>query len=239
MDNTKKSNKLAIKGNYNITSPSAMANMAVVLKKHVITQGLFTNIAGKNYAHVEGWQFAGGLMGMFPKVKSVTNLSAGTEKKWMAEVEIIRLKDNAVVGFGVAICSSLESKKKSFDEYAILSMAQTRAIGKAYRNLIGFVMKMAGYEATPKEEMINHVGEFKPMVGEVVNTVPVQKVDTGLDTDYAIKLKSEVIRMNSGKEMTDEQILAFINKKLGTAYKNVSKAGSQIILAQLLQKGNR
>jgi hypothetical protein len=32
-------------------------------------------------------------------------------------------------------------------------MAQTRAIGKAYRNLIGWVMKMTGYESTPAEEM--------------------------------------------------------------------------------------
>ena len=32
-------------------------------------------------------------------------------------------------------------------------MAQTRAIGKAYRNVIGWVMKLAGYEATPSEEM--------------------------------------------------------------------------------------
>ena len=35
----------------------------------------------------------------------------------------------------------------------MMSMAQTRALGKAYRMALGWIMKMAGYEATPAEEM--------------------------------------------------------------------------------------
>jgi hypothetical protein len=86
-------------------------------------------------------------------VVKIENLSVGNEKKWRTDVEIVRIKDDKVVGFGSAICSNLEGKKKSFDEYAIMSMSQTRAIGKAYRNLIGWVMKLGGMESTPSEEM--------------------------------------------------------------------------------------
>ena len=32
-------------------------------------------------------------------------------------------------------------------------MAQTRAVGKAYRMKIGWLLKVAGYETTPAEEM--------------------------------------------------------------------------------------
>ena len=32
-------------------------------------------------------------------------------------------------------------------------MAQTRAVGKAYRNILSWIVKMAGYEATPAEEI--------------------------------------------------------------------------------------
>jgi hypothetical protein len=32
-------------------------------------------------------------------------------------------------------------------------MSQTRAIGKAYRIYLGWIMKMAGFESTPLEEM--------------------------------------------------------------------------------------
>ena len=75
-------------------------------------------------------------LGYIPKITNVENISSGTEKKWRADVEIIRIKDGLVMGNGSAICSNLEAKKRTFDENAIMSMAQTRAIGKAYRNLI-------------------------------------------------------------------------------------------------------
>lgn len=156
-----------IKNKYDLSQPVQMIGMAQVLKKHVTDQRLYTNISGKNYVQVEGWQFAGGLMGLYPRIKSVENLSNGNEIKWKTDVEVVRIADDKVVGQGFALCSNKEMKKKSFDEYAILSMSQTRAIGKAYRNLIGWVMKMSGYEATPSEEMAN--------MGGVVNTPPATK----------------------------------------------------------------
>ena len=170
---------LALKGNYDLQQLDSMTAMATVLKGHIVKHNLYTNIKGKNYAHVEGWQFAGGLMGLFPKVVARENLSTGTEYKWLIQVDIFNIKTQQVVGTGYALCSSKEGTKKSFDEYAILSMAQTRAIGKAYRNLIGWVMKLAGYEGTPSEEM-HKVGE------KVAEAVPVKAEDENQDTivDY-------------------------------------------------------
>lgn len=136
---------------YSIDKPAEMTKMATVLKQHIIKHELFTNIVGKNYVHVDGWAFAGSLMGMYPRIDSVECLSNGSEVKWRANVSIYH--GDKVVSTGIAICSNKEGKKSKFDEYAILSMAQTRAIGKAYRNLIGWVIKLAGYEGTPAEEM--------------------------------------------------------------------------------------
>ena len=145
--------EIQIRNNYDLAKPVEMVSMAKVLKHHIVGQKLYTNIVGKNYAHVEGWQFAGGLMGTYPRVIAVENLSNSNEIRWKADVEIVNIKTGDIISRGFAICSNKESKKKSFDEYAVLSMAQTRAIGKAYRNVIGWVMKLAGYEATPSEEM--------------------------------------------------------------------------------------
>lgn len=139
--------------NFDINKVEIISDMAKLLKKHVVSQNLFTNIKGKNYVEVEGWQFAGGLLGFLPKVVRVENFSNEKEIKWFAEVEICKINDGSVVSRGFAICSNKEGNKKSFDEYAILSMAQTRAIGKAYRTILSWVMKMAGYEGTPAEEM--------------------------------------------------------------------------------------
>lgn len=57
------------------------------------------------------------------------------------------------VGSGFGLCTNLELAKSSFDEYAVHSMSQTRAIGRAFKNVIGFIMKASGYAETPLEEM--------------------------------------------------------------------------------------
>lgn len=138
---------------YDMDKPEQLTEMALVLKKHVVNNDLYTNIKGKNYAHVEGWQFAGGLLGLYPKVYKVKDLTTDKEIKWFAEVRVVDKATGTVVSKGFALCSNKEKIKSNFDEYAVLSMAQTRAIGKAYRNILGWVMKLAGYEGTPAEEM--------------------------------------------------------------------------------------
>jgi len=147
---------------YSIDKPSEMTVMAGILKQHIIKHNLFTEISGRNYVHVDGWSFAGSLLGMYPRVDSVECLSSGNEVKWRANVSIYRA--DKVVSTGIAICSNKESKKVKFDEYAVLSMAQTRAIGKAYRNLIGWVIKLAGYETTVAEVVSQ---EIVPKKGQV------------------------------------------------------------------------
>lgn len=215
---------------YELESPKAMTDLANVVKDHVIKNNLVTVIQNKNYVQVDGWAFAGGQMGIYPKTKQVTNLSTNTEKKWMAEVELVRFSDDKVVGHGFGICSNLESKKKSFDEYAVLSMAQTRAIGKAFRNLIGWVMKLGGYESTPSEE-INKMGDVSPQItipDEIGIQEELQQIqelmkEKGLSTTkqlQAIKKFAELkgfkfdgFRMS--KKMARELLAALLAKKHG------------------------
>lgn len=143
-----------------LASPKDMVNFASTLKQFIVEQGLYTNIQGKNYVHVEAWQFCGATMGVMPIVKLTERIVTDDpgEMKYRVEVELHRLENDQVIGSGVALCSNRENKKRNFDEYAVASMAQTRAIGKAYRNAFGWLMKVAGYEATPHEEM-DGVGE--------------------------------------------------------------------------------
>jgi hypothetical protein len=151
---------------YDISKPAEVVKMATTLKAYVVKEQLYTNIKGKNYCHVDGWAFAGFIGGLHAQIESVENLSTDKEIKWKAVAHVY--KGDKMIGPGIALCSSKESAKKGFDEYAILSMAQTRAIGKAYRNAIGWVMKMAGYSSTPAEEM-HKVGEVVPEPSSVSN----------------------------------------------------------------------
>ena len=141
-----------------LTSPNDIMNFATNLKDLIVQNKLFTQIKGKNYVNVEGWQIAGAFTGTFPIVENVENLSEGDSYKYRAEVSL-RDKDNNKVGYGVAICTNKEPGKTNFDEYAVASMAQTRAVGKAYRMKIGWLLKVAGYETTPAEEMDAVVAE--------------------------------------------------------------------------------
>ena len=136
----------------NLTNPNDIMAFATNLKDLIVQNNLFTNIKGKNYVNVEGWQIAGAFTGIFPVVEKVENLSVGTNYKYSAQVTL-RDKDNNIVGSGMAICTNKEPGKTMFEEYAVASMAQTRAVGKAFRMKIGWLLKIAGYETTPTEEM--------------------------------------------------------------------------------------
>lgn len=136
-----------------LTKPNEALQVASTLQTFVTERKLTANIQGKNYPLVEAWQFAGSQLGLIPVVREVKNLSTDTELKYEALVEVIRLTDSVVLSRGYAVCSNKENSKRRFDEYAIASMAQTRAVGKAYRNILAWLMKAAGFEATPAEEM--------------------------------------------------------------------------------------
>lgn len=138
---------------FDLGKPAQAIEVASILQRFVKEKNLTANIKGKNYPLVEAWAFAGSQLGLYPVVTFVQDLSNEHQVKWMAEVEIYRYSDNMRMSKGIAICSNKEANKRQWDEYAICSMAQTRATGKAFRNLLSWIMKAAGFEATPAEEM--------------------------------------------------------------------------------------
>lgn len=147
----KKEHEIVIK-DYDLKKPAEVVEMAKTLKNYIVKEKLYSEIKGRNYAMVEGWMFAGFLSGLSAIVEEPKDLSSEKEVKWACATKLYN-KEGTVVGVGYALCSNKEASKKSFDEYAILSMAQTRSLGKAYRNKIGWIMKLANMEATPAEEM--------------------------------------------------------------------------------------
>lgn len=144
--------------NYNLFDSGDMMLLAVELTRFVKENKLFQNVQGKEYVNVEGWQYAGARLGLVPVMQDSVNLSTDTELKYSAKVAIFLISNEpgaqpVQVGAGFAVCSNKENGKKFYQEFAISSMAQTRAVGKAFRNLLSWVMRAAGYEPTPAEEM--------------------------------------------------------------------------------------
>lgn len=124
-------------------------SVATALKAVITRQGLISRISGKEYPKCEAWTLLGTMLGVFP----VCCWSKPVEGGWEARVEA-RTKDGAIVGAAEAQCLRSESNWKNRDDFALRSMAQTRATAKCLRMPLGFVMTLAGYEPTPAEEMV-------------------------------------------------------------------------------------
>jgi len=132
----------------------------------------------KRHVQVEGWQTLGAMRGVF----AVTEWSRRTDdfvprivtSEWQTGANGKRFKDVTVVQLGQggfearvqlinaagvmvgaaeAECTWEEESWRDRPANALRSMAQTRAIGKAYRGVFAFVMALAGYEVTPAAEM--------------------------------------------------------------------------------------
>ena len=212
---------------YELINKDSMLKLSTELSQLIKEKGLSSNIQGKQFVNVEGWQFAGASLGLMPIITETTDLTRrGTEPgqveiKYMAKCEVRNITSGQLVATGVALCSNFERSKKGFDEYAILSMAQTRAIGKAYRNLLAWLMKAAGFEATPAEEMDfarDETPTKKPKVVEVVaEEVPVEINREGIiyDIQDAKRMKdlTDVFFANKEYIEKDEQLMKLMKAK--------------------------
>lgn len=137
-----------------IASATAKAKaLANVVKQ----QQLAVRISGREHVRVEGWTLLGSMLGVFPVCVWTRKLEDG----WEARVEA-RTLTGQIVGAAEAECLRSESTWKSRDDYALRSMAQTRATSKALRQPLGFVMTLAGFDATPLEEIPTSAPEPAP-----------------------------------------------------------------------------
>lgn len=200
------STELSNQPRFDLINSDSMLNLSKDLAKLIKEKGLSSNIQGKQFVNVEGWQFAGASLGLMPIITETTDLTRrGTEPgqveiKYMAKCEVRNINTGQLVATGVAICSNFEHSKKRFDEYAILSMAQTRAIGKAYRNLLAWLMKAAGFEATPAEEM-DFATEAPKKPAQTVQEVVAEIVEEEeVDIDA---IKAEIANCTKVKQLTD------------------------------------
>lgn len=134
------------------SSPAALVDgasqMATELAQVIRTQNLSTVIQGRHYVQVEGWTTLGVMLGVTAREVSTTE----QDGIYTSIVELVRMADGAVISRASAECGE-EKPWNSRPRYARRSMAQTRATGKACRIAFSWIMKLAGYEATPAEEM--------------------------------------------------------------------------------------
>jgi hypothetical protein len=124
------------------------AEVASALAGIIQTRELFNQIGGRKHVRVEGWTTCAAMMGCM--ARELSNEEKGGI--YTAVVELVRMSDGMVLTRASAECGEEEPWcDRPF--YQRRSMATTRATGKACRLAFSWVMVLAGYEATPSEEM--------------------------------------------------------------------------------------
>jgi hypothetical protein len=141
-----------------------MGEVATVLVDVIRDRKLFARISGHEHITAEGWTTLGAMLGVVPVV--CWTKPNETNDGYLARVEA-RTLDGRVVGAAESECSRAERRWKSADAYAIRSMAQTRAIGRALRAPLGQIVVLAGYEPASAEEMpvLDARSEREPAAG--------------------------------------------------------------------------
>lgn len=153
---------------YDFGNAKDLQAVADVLAKFVKERNLSVDVRGKQYLFVEGWQLVFAFFGLTvvaqepialnqPNEMLPNRLNPGTPGTKPAIIyqchAIVKNSLQRVVGQGFAIAGNDEDKLKNYERFALFSYAQTRAISKAGRNMLSFIIKMAGFEGTPFEEM--------------------------------------------------------------------------------------
>jgi hypothetical protein len=134
------------------------AKLARSLAKRIEKQKLYSLLGTKEqkkkeqkkFVKVEGWSILGAMLGVAPVEEYCDALSEVLGYK--AKVKLIRLTDGLQVGGASAICY-LTEKEWSEEAFATHSKTITRATSKAFRLSFAWIMTLAGFEATPAEEM--------------------------------------------------------------------------------------
>jgi len=109
-------------------------------------------INSEQYLEFEDWQTLGQFYGFSVKTGKAIPVEVNGISGAKAEAELIT-RDGVIVGGAEAYCMADEKNWDNKPWFQLASMAQTRAGAKALRNRLAWVVVLAGYRATPAEEM--------------------------------------------------------------------------------------
>lgn len=156
---------------------------------------------GEQYLEFEDWQTIGKFYGLAvstrsPKIVIIEGI-VGAE----AEAEVVDVRTGRVIGRASAWCLRDEPNWRTKPFHQLASMAQTRAGAKALRNLLSWVVVLAGYRSTPAEEMEAHHAEV------VTTSAPVKSADNRVE-----EILNKLVEMHEGDQDEVEKHLKFITK---------------------------
>jgi len=185
-----------------MVAAKALADVVSKKKKPVIMNG-------EQYLEFEDWQTVGRFYGTTAKVIETRYIEYGTAQGF--EARAVALRYGKEISAAEAMCLNDEPNWKGKPLFQLKSMAQTRACAKSLRNVLAWVVVLAGYKPTPAEEMTGQ--EHKPPIQEPkkkngdkeqnpTTSITVKEVIKQTKNKDGLVMKSPRFRINSddGKE---------------------------------------
>ena len=121
--------------------------------------------ARKDYLGYDPWASLGHVFGVSARIVEVRRVPEDETKpllRYHASAIVTRVADGQILGGAEMVCDRGERNWNRSPEYALKSMAQTRALAKALRMLLSPIVVMAGYSPTPYEEMAGLKANGRP-----------------------------------------------------------------------------
>ena len=179
---------------------------AKALVQVVDDQELYANIKGKKYVTFEGWQFLGSMLptAITPQTEWTVELkdeNTGETTGYKTRVVAKDINGNER-GAAESVCMYAEPTWSKQPANALMSMAQTRASSKALRMALSSIVKLAGFESTPKEEM-EAVEVSNIISSDKNNDKPI--VNSGQPSPEQLKYVKDLIRKNVDHDIVKDE----------------------------------
>lgn len=195
------------------------SEMAKVLQDVVNQADLAKSFGGKKkHLEFEAWQTIGRFFNCTPVTEWTKPIMEGDKIiGWESRVKVVDGHGRTIAA-AENMCMRDEPNWKDKPNYALRSMSQTRAGGKALRSVFAFVAVLAGYSATPSEEMMDSFKSDKKQQrsggnGEMTTkqwgAIKKAGASAKLSEKETIKL-IEYIAAREGLEMRDAKICDFL-----------------------------
>jgi len=180
-----------------------------------------STVKGNKYPRVEWWTTVGAPLSLAPFVipESVQPIMVD-DTFWgyeaVAEIRDLRFDPPKTVTSAKAIVTKDEPNWEKDPPHAMASMAQTRAVSKAYRLALSFLAVLAGLEATPAEEMTGNGKSAPPQKEDPPKTKPKANGKTKAQCELAKRLHDYMTAktgLESGASKWLEQLTSWEKKK--------------------------
>lgn len=167
---------------------------------------------GKTYLQFEDWQTLGRFYGVTAVGRATKYVEFGegdyAVRGFEATADALLVGTGQVISSAEALCLDDEANWGRKPLFQLKSMAQTRAAAKALRNVLAWIVVLAGYAPTPAEEMESESGTVAAPRRKTV----VKSGSSDSHPTISFTQQKELFDIGDEKGWTRPQVMAFLAK---------------------------